>query len=299
MAARATKRILKDITDLINNIQELNKNNIFFYINDENIFEIYFLLVGTVNTPYNGGFYFFKFNFCNEYPIKPPTVKFMSTSGNIRFNPNLYTCGKVCLSIINTWQGPRWTPTQTITSVLFSLQAMVLNEMPLTNEPGFEDHPIIELNKYNSIILHENYRVNVNKILNNQPVPFEKFKNIMHKSFFNNFNKFYDHLNELIKDESSVVIKSPAYGMSIKTNYQKILEDLKINFNNLLNFYISKKIIDFNDKNQIHEYIDDCIKIIQYEIDNENELYIKLYTKNKEENKTETTINFVENLKLI
>lgn len=299
MSSRATKRIVKDISDLVNNIEELNKNNIYFYINDENIFEIYFLLIGTVNTPYNGGFYFFKFNFCNEYPIKPPTVKFISTSGNIRFNPNLYTCGKVCLSIINTWQGPRWTPTQTITSVLFSLQAMVLNEMPLTNEPGFENHPIIELNKYNSIILHENYRVNVNKILNNQPPPFQNFKNIMNRSFINNFNQFYEHINQLILDESSDEIKSPAYGMSIKTNYRKILEDLKNNFNNLLNFYIKKKIKDFDDKNLINESIKSLITIIEKDIEIDNELYIKLYSKSKQEKNNEISTTIVENLKLI
>lgn len=299
MAARATKRIVKDISDLVNNIEELNKNNIYFYINDENIFEIYFLLIGTINTPYNGGFYFFKFNFCNEYPIKPPVVKFMSTSGNIRFNPNLYTCGKVCLSIINTWQGPRWTPTQTITSVLFSLQAMVLNEMPLTNEPGFENHPINELNKYNSIILHENYRVNVNKILNNQPPPFQNFKNIMNRSFINNFNQLYEHINQLIVNESSDEIKSPAYGMSIKTNYRKILEDLKNNFNNLLNFYIKKKIKDFDDKNLINESIKSLITIIENDIKIENEIYTKLYSKNKEEKNNEISTTSVENLKLI
>ena len=28
----------------------------------------------------------------------------------VRFNPNLYNCGKVCLSLLGTWSGPGWVP---------------------------------------------------------------------------------------------------------------------------------------------------------------------------------------------
>ena len=33
--------------------------------------------------------------------------------GRVRFNPNLYHCGKVCLSLLGTWsagQGESWSP---------------------------------------------------------------------------------------------------------------------------------------------------------------------------------------------
>ena len=33
--------------------------------------------------------------------------------GTVRFNPNLYNCGKVCLSLLGTWQGAAgetWDP---------------------------------------------------------------------------------------------------------------------------------------------------------------------------------------------
>ena len=70
---------------------------------DENIFKMYCLIIGTENTPYEDGFYLFDFTFTEEYPLKPPKVKYCTLNGNIRFNPNLYTCGKVCLSILNTY----------------------------------------------------------------------------------------------------------------------------------------------------------------------------------------------------
>jgi hypothetical protein len=63
-------------------------------------------------------------------------------SGGLRLNPNLYGCGKVCLSLLGTWSGhgcEQWNPAQsTMLQVLVSIQALILNEMPYFNEPGFE-----------------------------------------------------------------------------------------------------------------------------------------------------------------
>lgn len=63
-------------------------------------------------------------------------------SGGLRLNPNLYNCGKVCLSLLNTWAGgknERWIPgVSTILQVLVSIQALILNANPYFNEPGYE-----------------------------------------------------------------------------------------------------------------------------------------------------------------
>ena len=62
----------------------------------------------------------------------------MTTSnGLVRFNPNLYKNGKVCLSILGTWEGPAWLPSQSIASVLMSIQSL-MNSNPYFNEPGHE-----------------------------------------------------------------------------------------------------------------------------------------------------------------
>lgn len=49
-------------------------------------------------------------------------------SGGLRINPNLYDCGKVCLSLLNTWTGKgneKWIPKQsTMLQVLVSIQAL-------------------------------------------------------------------------------------------------------------------------------------------------------------------------------
>lgn len=62
-------------------------------------------------------------------------------SGGLRLNPNLYNCGKVCLSLLNTWSGnknEKWLPgVSTMLQVLVSIQGLILNTKPYFNEPGY------------------------------------------------------------------------------------------------------------------------------------------------------------------
>ncbi|KAL9108026.1 MAG: hypothetical protein Q9227_007132 [Pyrenula ochraceoflavens] len=102
------------------------------------------LIVGPADTPYEGGLFEFD-AFCPaDYPNTPPLFKFRTTGGGrASFNPNLYPCGKVCLSLINTWSGEQWSPqTSTLLQVLVSLQSMIFCEHPWYNEPGREHYPI-------------------------------------------------------------------------------------------------------------------------------------------------------------
>ncbi|KAF5200057.1 (E3-independent) E2 ubiquitin-conjugating enzyme [Thalictrum thalictroides] len=99
------------------------------------------VILGTPGTPYHDGLFFFDVFFPSDYPDVPPQVYYHS--GGLRLNPNLYDDGKVCLSLLNTWPGQadeNWTPGKsTMLQVLLSIQALVLNEKPYFNEPGFEE----------------------------------------------------------------------------------------------------------------------------------------------------------------
>ena len=65
------------------------------------LFQIHALVTGPFDTPYEGGFFYFYIRCPYDYPINPPRVKLMSTASNqVRFNPNLYANGKVCLSLL-------------------------------------------------------------------------------------------------------------------------------------------------------------------------------------------------------
>mmetsp|Transcript_19264 Transcript_19264/g.27923 ORF Transcript_19264/g.27923 Transcript_19264/m.27923 type:complete len:414 (-) Transcript_19264:205-1446(-) len=97
-------------------------------------------IVGPEGTPYEDCLFFFDLQLSDSYPSRPPHVYFYSHGR--RLNPNLYEDGKVCLSILGTWEGDEvesWNPqTSNILRVLLSIQAMVLTEKPYYNEAGFE-----------------------------------------------------------------------------------------------------------------------------------------------------------------
>ncbi|KAL7249571.1 hypothetical protein ACSBR1_011710 [Camellia fascicularis] len=97
------------------------------------------VIVGAEGTPYHDGLFFFDVFFPSGYPNVPPLVYYHS--GGLRINPNLYNCGKVCLSLLNTWSGSqneKWIPgVSTMLQVLVSIQGIILNAKPYFNEPGF------------------------------------------------------------------------------------------------------------------------------------------------------------------
>lgn len=101
--------------------------------------------------------------------MKPPKVDAKTTNhGRCRFNPNIYAGGKVCLSILGTWQGERpgeeWSPAQGLESVLVSIQSLMSNR-PYENEPGYENAKSEEDKKSNENycdkIRHETIRIAV------------------------------------------------------------------------------------------------------------------------------------------
>ncbi|XP_027355523.1 probable ubiquitin-conjugating enzyme E2 26 isoform X2 [Abrus precatorius] len=97
------------------------------------------VIIGAEGTPYHDGLFFFDVFFPGDYPNVPPQVHYHS--GGLRLNPNLYNCGKVCLSLLNTWSGhknEKWLPgVSTILQVLVSIQGLILNTKPYFNEPGY------------------------------------------------------------------------------------------------------------------------------------------------------------------
>jgi baculoviral IAP repeat-containing protein 6 len=100
----------------------LSYSSTIFVRSDENRMDIMkVLMTGPEGTPYSNGCFLFDVYFPNEYPTSPPSIN-LETTGNhtVRFNPNLYNDGKVCLSILNTWHGrpeEKWNLTSTFLQV--------------------------------------------------------------------------------------------------------------------------------------------------------------------------------------
>ena len=244
----AIVRIAKDVKYIIKN--PLDNENIYYKHDEDNISLGYALLVGSKYTPYEYGYYFFKFKFPDDYPYNPPIVEFLTNDGIMRFNPNLYTNGKVCLSILNTWQGESWTSCCTISSILLTLMS-ILNDNPLLNEPGIRDNDI-NIAKYNFLVSYKNieYSIikqfliinNLDKItdndrINNEKI-FMKFKDIIIKLLKFNYDKIIkniDNLNTIYNDiYSNKSIFVSTYSLKYKLNFNKLLYDFN-NINKLIN----------------------------------------------------------------
>lgn len=127
------------------------ESSMYLRVKEDNMRDMRFMIVGPRDTPYQNGLLIFRMSLPGSYPVNPPRVKLLNTLGH-RLNPNLYACGKVCLSLLGTWAGPGWTPKNTLMDILLALQSFVLNMHPVQNEPGFEKTPKAISLAYNTVL---------------------------------------------------------------------------------------------------------------------------------------------------
>lgn len=219
------KRLLHDRKILEKNPIE----NVFVHWTKDNLYNPVVIFVGPKDTPYENGFYGIKFKFSNKFPFEPPKATYVTTDGKVRMNPNLYACGKVCLSILGTWSGPQWTSVQNLTSIILSIQT-ILNESPIHNEPGYENvkttHPKFVL--YNKLIKHANIRVGVIQMLENIPKDFKMLLPDIKHYFKENYEWYEKHCIQNIKTFHNKRIKSPIYRWEEYFNYEELLNKIKL-----------------------------------------------------------------------
>ena len=204
----------------------LEEKGIYTKVNDDNLYEAYALIIGPKDTPYSNGFYFFKFNFCKKYPLVPPKVTFMTLNDKVRFNPNLYVEGKVCLSILGTWSGPSWTSCMNFETILVSLQSL-LNDKPIQNEPGYESENGKLMETYNILLKYYNIKVAVLDMLNNPPNEFQYFIPIMKKEFYKRYDEYVDDIKESLLPITDNLITLKMYGMCTMIRSHSLLKDLE------------------------------------------------------------------------
>jgi len=212
----AIKRVLIDLVDIFNDPID----DCFIHYAEDNIMEIYVLIIGQKNTPYEGGFYQFKIDISNKYPFDPPKVSFLSTYDKIRFHPNLYDNGKVCLSILGTWSGPQWTSIMNLRSVVLTLQTLFC-ENPINCEPGFENENILS-NKsvaYNKAITYFNVLYSIKWTIDN--VNINIFKEQILKYYNENFEEYKNRLIYL-KKVSKIELVKCCYAMRVNIDYSNV-----------------------------------------------------------------------------
>ena len=217
-------RLLRDVRQLIKN--PLTDNGIYYVHDDVDMLKGYAMIVGPSDTPYFSGFYFFEFNYPYDFPFSPPKVKYMTNDGVTRFNPNLYKCGKVCVSILNTWSGDKWSSCQTINSILLTLCSL-LNENPFLNEPG-QTLESRDCTSYHKIVAYRNIEFAVCELINKNKIPsnFEIFYPQMLELFNKNYDKLLQIVGDKARPETLESLTVQIYSMNCIIDYKKLKNKL-------------------------------------------------------------------------
>jgi len=138
------------------------------------------MIHGPKNTPYEDGLFFFDFQLPANYPYEPPAAHYISYCSD-RLNPNLYEDGKVCVSLLGTWQGKgteTWTQDSNLLQLLVSIQGLILVREPYFNEAGYEKQRGAQQGNENSRMYNEMAVLklvqSMTKLARNPQVPFQE-----------------------------------------------------------------------------------------------------------------------------
>jgi ubiquitin-protein ligase len=244
MSQKSTKRIQNDIR--MYHKSDLNDHGIYVHFNEKNIYNARALIIGPKETPYQNGFYFFDINYTERYPQEPPKVLLCTLNKRTRFNPNLYTGGKVCLSILGTWSGPGWTPCLSTIEVLLSIQSL-MNNNPVQNEPGYENLTLEnspEAKKYVQILEYHNHLIAVLQMIHDIPHPFMCFKELIESKFCEFYKENMTFLQKMATsnlNNTEVFLKM--YGIGDKLEYNYLISEYKKIYTNLSTLYCENPIV--------------------------------------------------------
>ena len=212
----------------------LQENNIYckFIKNKNNVIEsIKVLIVGPPDSPYHNGFFFFTITLPEKYPFECPKAKFETLDNSVRFHPNLYTEGKVCLSIIGTWSGPGWAATMKAKSVIISIQSILISNA-IRNEPGYEKYSENMCASFDELVKYNTIKYGVLKMIKTPPKGFEDFIPIIEKHFIKNYDFYKDYITNKQKETENnespyqETLKDNFYRKNQNANYKELEQEL-------------------------------------------------------------------------
>lgn len=122
MTTPSRRRLMRDFKKL----QEDPPAGVIGAPTEDNILVWEAVIFGPQDTPFEDGTFKLTLEFTEEYPNKPPTVKFVSKM----FHPNVYADGSICLDILQN----RWSPTYDVAAILTSIQSLL--DEPNPNSPA-------------------------------------------------------------------------------------------------------------------------------------------------------------------
>jgi ubiquitin-protein ligase len=221
------KRIHADVAELQKPLY--SDMGIYYKMDESSITKGVACIFGPPDTPYQDCPMLFEFNISSEYPFEPPQVFFRTYDGLTRFHPNMYRDGKVCLSILHTWNGPRWASTMRLSTILVTLQSL-MDTAPIRHEPGYEsgrDEISEAYSKYIEVCCmryildrtesHFEKRLQPNEFIPFLPVFLERLSGVL--------KRIETRLECLLKEGDKYFTELP-YQMQGRTAYKSILDRL-------------------------------------------------------------------------
>ncbi|WCJ33198.1 Ubiquitin-conjugating enzyme family protein [Euphorbia peplus] len=107
----ARMRIQRELKCANNNPQDYNCS--YGATQEDDIFRWQGIIIGPSGSPYEGGIFFLSIQFPQDYPYKPPKIKFLTKV----FHPNISEDGNVHIDILDE----QWTPSLGIEKLLLSI----------------------------------------------------------------------------------------------------------------------------------------------------------------------------------
>ena len=152
----AMKRIKEEFTEIVNN--PLSNIGFTGLLDEDNIFEWRTSIIGPKDTSYNGGLFYLKIKFPENYPKKPPEVVFETPIYHLNINPyksndkNSLPLGYISIS---TWNW--WKENTRIRQIICDIYALLYMENPdspfgLNRADEFRNYRALHEEKKNTLL---------------------------------------------------------------------------------------------------------------------------------------------------
>mmetsp|Transcript_9784 Transcript_9784/g.14389 ORF Transcript_9784/g.14389 Transcript_9784/m.14389 type:complete len:224 (+) Transcript_9784:237-908(+) len=116
-----TRRLTRELRSL--HKTPLTNPNVYTTPIENNLLEWHYVIEGSADSPYEGGFYWGKLIFPKQYPLKPPSVMMLTPNGRFK------TGRRLCLSM-SDYHPESWNPMWSVSTIITGLISFMVETAP-------------------------------------------------------------------------------------------------------------------------------------------------------------------------